>query len=116
MDGSVGSILEALRAGGLDRRTLVVFSSDNGPWLIHKENGGSAGPLRILRKNARRPRLNRADPAGVKLWSSELAMLSQVRLGRGVPVIGIPNAQSRENLAFQSLHGLGLVVALVIVS
>jgi arylsulfatase A-like enzyme len=45
LDWSVGQVLEALRAEGLDRKTLVVFTSDNGPWLIMKENGGSAGLL-----------------------------------------------------------------------
>jgi arylsulfatase A-like enzyme len=46
VDWSVGRVLQALRDEGLDRKTLVVFSSDNGPWLIHGEQGGSAGPLR----------------------------------------------------------------------
>ena len=30
----------------LEKSTLVVFSSDNGPWLLFDEQGGSAGPLR----------------------------------------------------------------------
>jgi arylsulfatase A-like enzyme len=42
----VGALLQALRDEGLDRRTLVVFSSDNGPWLSYGDHGGSAGPLR----------------------------------------------------------------------
>lgn len=46
LDWSVGQVLETLRAEGLDRRTLVVFSSDNGPWLIFNQHGGSAGLLR----------------------------------------------------------------------
>jgi arylsulfatase A len=46
LDWSTGRILDALRALGLDRRTLVVFTSDNGPWLPFKTHGGSAGPLR----------------------------------------------------------------------
>lgn len=46
IDWSTGQILQALRDEGLDRRTLVVFSSDNGPWLIFNEHGGSAGLLR----------------------------------------------------------------------
>jgi len=45
IDGSVGRILDALRTAGIDRRTLVVFTSDNGPWLPFKTHGGSAGPL-----------------------------------------------------------------------
>ena len=45
IDGSTGRILDALRTAGLDRRTLVVFTSDNGPWLPFKTHGGSAGPL-----------------------------------------------------------------------
>jgi arylsulfatase A-like enzyme len=45
LDWSVGQVLAALRAEGLEKKTLVVFTSDNGPWLIQKENGGSAGLL-----------------------------------------------------------------------
>ena len=46
LDGSVGRILDTLRELKLDRKTLVVFSSDNGPWLSFETHGGSAGPLR----------------------------------------------------------------------
>ena len=46
MDWSVGQVLDALRSQGLDKDTLVVFTSDNGPWLIKGADGGSAGPLR----------------------------------------------------------------------
>jgi len=46
IDWSVGQVLQKLRETGLDENTLVVFSSDNGPWLIFDDHGGSAGPLR----------------------------------------------------------------------
>ncbi len=46
LDWSVGQVLEALRKHGLEENTLVVFSSDNGPWLAFDVEGGSAGPLR----------------------------------------------------------------------
>ena len=46
IDWSVGQILAALRDEGLAESTLVVFTSDNGPWLTQKEQGGSAGLLR----------------------------------------------------------------------
>ncbi|MBC8327352.1 MAG: sulfatase [Planctomycetes bacterium] len=46
IDWSVGAILGRLRQLGIDRRTLVVFTSDNGPWIIQGEEGGSAGLLR----------------------------------------------------------------------
>jgi arylsulfatase A len=46
IDASVGRVLETLRRTGLDSRTVVVFSSDNGPWLSYGTHGGSAGPLR----------------------------------------------------------------------
>jgi arylsulfatase A-like enzyme len=46
IDWSVGQILQTLKAEGLAENTLVVFTSDNGPWHIFKTHGGSAGPLR----------------------------------------------------------------------
>ncbi len=46
IDWSVGEVLAALRRNGIDDRTLVVFTSDNGPWLQYGDHAGSAGPLR----------------------------------------------------------------------
>ncbi len=46
VDWSVGQILAQVRRLGLEERTLVVFTSDNGPWLGYGIDGGSAGPLR----------------------------------------------------------------------
>ncbi|RMF38158.1 MAG: arylsulfatase [Planctomycetota bacterium] len=46
IDWSVGQILDAIRRQGIASRTLVVFTSDNGPWLSQKQHGGSAGLLR----------------------------------------------------------------------
>ncbi len=46
VDAGVGAIVSALEAHGLSRDTLVVFTSDNGPWPAFREHGGSAGPLR----------------------------------------------------------------------
>ena len=46
IDWSTGRILETLRELGIDEKTLVVFTSDNGPWLQKKEDGGCALPLR----------------------------------------------------------------------
>ena len=46
VDWSVGRVLDTLRELQLDERTLVIFSSDNGPWLVKGADAGSAGPLR----------------------------------------------------------------------
>ena len=46
IDWSVGQVLETLRKHNLDDNTLVIFTSDNGPWLIFNDHGGSAGLLR----------------------------------------------------------------------
>jgi arylsulfatase A len=61
IDWSVGQVLRAVKALGLDRNTLVIFTSDNGPWTnfplepFRKAYGtqpgdaGSAGPLRAFK-------------------------------------------------------------------
>ncbi len=46
IDWSVGEVVNALKKNGLEKNTVVVFTSDNGPWLIYDIEGGSAGPLR----------------------------------------------------------------------
>ena len=46
IDWGVGQILETLKAQGIEKNTLVFFTSDNGPWIIKNERGGSAGLLR----------------------------------------------------------------------
>lgn len=46
LDWSVGEIIESLEENGIDDNTIVVFSSDNGPWLSYRQNGGSAGLLK----------------------------------------------------------------------
>lgn len=46
IDWSVGEILGALKRQGLEENTLVIFTSDNGPWLVYGDHAGSAKPLR----------------------------------------------------------------------
>ncbi|WP_242093513.1 sulfatase family protein [Aestuariivivens sediminicola] len=46
LDWSTGQILNTLKELLLDKRTLVIFTSDNGPWLVQKQNGGSSGLLK----------------------------------------------------------------------
>lgn len=46
IDWSVGEIVQALERNELTQRTLVIFASDNGPWLSYGDHAGSAGPLR----------------------------------------------------------------------
>ena len=46
LDWSVGEVLATLRKEGLEKNTLVFFTSDNGPWLTMNLAGGSSGLLR----------------------------------------------------------------------
>jgi arylsulfatase len=46
LDWSVGQILKALEDNGLDENTLVIYTSDNGPWLNFGNHAGSSGGLR----------------------------------------------------------------------
>jgi len=47
IDWSVGQVLRTLERLGLDENTFVMFTSDNGPWLVKGEKGGFAAPLRM---------------------------------------------------------------------
>lgn len=52
IDWSVGEILKTLEKNGLTKNTLVVFTSDNGPWLNFGNHAGSAGGLREGKGNS----------------------------------------------------------------
>jgi arylsulfatase len=46
IDWSVGQVMDALKKNGLAKNTIVIFASDNGPWLMFGNHAGSAGGLR----------------------------------------------------------------------
>ena len=46
IDWSVGEVMKALKEQKVLDNTLVVFTSDNGPWLVMEDHGGSSGILR----------------------------------------------------------------------
>jgi arylsulfatase A-like enzyme len=46
IDDSVGQIMNTLKAEGLEENTIVIFTSDNGPWLSYGGHSGSAGKFR----------------------------------------------------------------------
>ncbi|MCP3928910.1 MAG: sulfatase [Bacteroidetes bacterium] len=46
IDWSVGQIVEALKENGIEDNTLIIFTTDNGPWLNYGNHAGSSGGLR----------------------------------------------------------------------
>ena len=46
VDWSVGQIMNTIDECGLGDNTLIIFTSDNGPWLAYGDHAGSAAPLR----------------------------------------------------------------------
>ena len=65
IDWSVGQILDAVKRANLDDDTLVIFTSDNGPWLSYGNHAGSPG--RCAKARGRRARAAcgcRSSPAG----------------------------------------------------
>jgi len=46
LDWSVGEVVKALKENGLDKKTMIAYTSDNGPWLPRGIDGGHAEPLR----------------------------------------------------------------------
>ena len=46
IDHGVGLIIDELKKNNLDKNTIIIFTSDNGPWLPFESHSGSAGLLR----------------------------------------------------------------------
>jgi arylsulfatase A len=113
LDASVGELLRELRVLGVDDETLVVFTSDNGPWLLWAtdqpvpqagQDSGSAGPLRdgkstTFEGGMRVPLIARwprhvpasrtiAQPATMADWMPTLAALAGATLPPEVEIDG----------------------------
>ena len=74
----MGQVLDALDRHGLTESTLVIFMSDNGPWLNYGNHAGSAAPLREGKGSSyeggvRVPLVIRwpgnAEPVFIRLWA-----------------------------------------------
>jgi arylsulfatase A len=52
IDWSIGRLMETLRRLDLDTQTLLIFTSDNGPWLSYGNHAGSAAPFREGKQTA----------------------------------------------------------------
>ena len=63
LDWSVGEVLRTLEELGLERNTLVIFTSDNGPWIAYGNHAGSTGGLREAKATTFNGGL-RLSPAG----------------------------------------------------
>ncbi|MGF1636268.1 MAG: sulfatase, partial [Cyclobacteriaceae bacterium] len=46
IDAGIGKILETVDILELQENTLVIFTTDNGPWLVYGDHAGSAAPFR----------------------------------------------------------------------
>ena len=95
IDWSVGSVLNALKDEGVADNTLVVFTSDNGPWRSFKQQGGSAGLLRDGKGSTweggmREPTIfwwpNKIKPGVVKQMGSTLDLLPTIPAVSGAVV------------------------------
>ena len=82
VDASTGRILNHLSELGLDENTIVVFTSDNGPWLLMGDHGGTRGRFRegkatTFEGGVRMPAIIRATgqiPAGQTIDEPSIVM------------------------------------------
>lgn len=95
IDWSVGEIMKALKKGKLDQKTVVVFTSDNGPWVLYDEHGGSPGPFYGAKGTGyeggqRVPAIfwapGRIKPAVISSMGSALDLLPTICHFAGIPV------------------------------
>lgn len=95
IDWSVGEIFKALKKEKLDKKTVVIFTSDNGPWALYDEHSGSAGLLYGAKGTGyeggqRVPAIfwgpGRIKPAVITSMGSTLDLLPTICQLAGVPV------------------------------
>ncbi|MGF1760966.1 sulfatase-like hydrolase/transferase [Photobacterium sagamiensis] len=70
-DYSMGRIIRSLRMNGIDDNTIVIFTSDNGPWLSYSERG-SAGSAKPFREGKSSPYEGGSRVPGIISWSGQI--------------------------------------------
>ena len=122
LDWSVGEILTHLQGSGLADNTLVVFTSDNGPWTVMHDEGGSAGPLRDGKGSTweggmRVPAIawwpGKIEPGRTPIVAStmDLFTTSLALGGVGLVVRGTVHREPREPLRALSPQGYAIMAA-----
>ncbi|MGF1760112.1 sulfatase-like hydrolase/transferase [Photobacterium sagamiensis] len=71
MDYSIGRITRALELNGLDDNTIVIFTSDNGPWLSYSDRG-AAGSAKPFKEGKSSPYEGGSRVPGVIKWSGQI--------------------------------------------
>lgn len=105
LDASVGDIMAALDRNGLTENTLLVFTSDNGPWVLMGKDAGSPGPLRngkgttfeggvrvptvAMLPSVIEPGKVYEDPASMMDWLPTIASLTNADLSTNLILDGI---------------------------
>ena len=95
VDWSVGEVLAALKKHGLEDNTLVIFTSDNGPWLSYGNHAGTKGPLREGKGS---------------VWEGGVRVPCVARWPGKIPA-GSVQTDIKSALSFASLTQVGLIVA-----
>lgn len=104
LDWSVGQIVSKLEALDLIENTIVVFSSDNGPWLVMKDHGGSPGILRegkqftfeggmrvptiAMWKGKIKPKRVSHNMASQMDWFPTFAKIAGIQISEGIEIDG----------------------------
>lgn len=70
-DYSMGRIMRSLRMNGLDDNTIVIFTSDNGPWLSYSARG-AAGSAKPFKEGKSSPYEGGSRVPGIITWSGQI--------------------------------------------
>ncbi len=99
LDWSVGQIIKTLKEQNLDENTYVIFTSDNGPWKLFREQGGSSGTL----YGAKGTSYEGGQRVPFIIWSPKnLKPKVEVKIGSTLDILstiaGLSNVKIPENL------------------
>ena len=107
IDWSVGEIIKALEKNGIDKNTLVIFTSDNGPWLNFGNHAGSTGGLREGKGNSFEG--GQREPC-LMLWPGQIAPGTICnKLASTIDILPTIAAITRSHLPERKIDGVNIL-------